>query len=189
MSNYSELSDKQLLDLMTRDNKLAFNALYLRYWNKVLYLAVQKLKDMMEAENVVQDVFFSIWQRRNELEITGQIEHYLVVAVKYRVIKLLNKQRIQRLYEENTVLAFDLLDDSTQEYLAFDELKGRLEMAIIGLPEKSRLIYRLNQDEHMSYKQIAETLGTTEKAVDSHMVRTRKSLRASLANFLAVYLF
>lgn len=189
MSNYSELSDKQLLHLMTKDNKLAFNALYLRYWDKVLYLAVQKLKDMMEAENVVQDIFFSIWQRRNDLQITGEIERYLVVAVKYRVIKLFNKQRIQRLYEENNVLTSDLLDDSTQEYLAFDELKKRLEMAIIALPEKSRLIYRLNQEGHMSYKQIAETLDTTEKAVDSHMVRTRKSLRASLAGFLAIYLF
>ena len=80
---------------------------------------------MAEAENIVQDVFVSLWDRRNQLVIKGSLEAYLVVSVKYRVIKWLNRQYTQSLYNDEGV-AIDVLDDSTQEYLAFDELQERL---------------------------------------------------------------
>jgi len=188
MTTYSEFSDKKLLELMAQDNKLAFNMLYNRYWKKVLTLAAQKVNDIMEAENVVQDVFFSLWQRRDTLQITGDFQNYLFVSVKYRVLKVLDKQRAQRIFEENSLLSNDLLDDSTQQYLAFDELSERLKSAIGSLPEKSRLIYRMNKEEGMSYKEIAANLNISEKAVDSHLVRIKRSLRASLGGFLTTIL-
>jgi RNA polymerase sigma-70 factor (family 1) len=185
----SELSDKELLELMSRDNKLAFNTLYYRYWDKVFSYALQKMADVMEAENVVQDVFFSLWQRRFTLQISGEFQHYLVVSVKYRVIKELNKQRSQRIYEGYATSATDVLDDSTQQYLAFDELYERLEAAIRSLPERSQLIYRMNKEDGLSYKEIGGELNLTEKAVGLHLVRIKKVLRATLGGFLTTILF
>jgi RNA polymerase sigma factor (sigma-70 family) len=185
---HSELSDKELLGLMALDNKLAFNTLYYRYWDRALSLAAKKMNDIMEAENIVQDVFFSIWQRRHTLLISGELQNYLVVSIKYRVIKVLDKQRSQRMYEDHAISSFDLLDDSTQQYLAFDELYERLEIAIRSLPEQSRLIYRLNKEDGLSYKQIGNKLNLTEKAVGLHLVRIKKALRATLGGFLTITL-
>jgi RNA polymerase sigma factor (sigma-70 family) len=185
----SERSDKELLELMSRDNRLAFNLLYYRYWNIVFSFALRKTTDVMDAENIVQDIFFSLWQRRFKLQITGDFQNYLVVAVKYQVIKLLNRQRSQQIFENQASSSLDMVDDSTQEYLAFEELYERLEATICSLPKRSQLIYRLNKEDGFSYKEIGDKLNLTEKAVGLHLVRIKKTLRSKLSGFLtAIFL-
>jgi len=189
MIPYKQLSDSDLLCLMAKGQEQAFSELFSRYWDKLLQIAIHKIDDIMEAENIVQDVFVSLWKRRKELNITGSFQHYLMVAVKYRVIKVLNHQRVRRVYFEDGCSSVDLLDDSTRQYLDFVELQDRLEQLVGNLPEKARLIYRMNKEEDMSYREIASELDITEKAVDAHLVRAKKVLRSGLQRFLSVYLF
>jgi RNA polymerase sigma-70 factor (ECF subfamily) len=181
-------TDEELIRLIGQDDEQAFRALYDRYWQRLLYFACQKIRgDMAEAENMVQDVFVSLWERRSKLVIKGSPEAYLVVSVKYRVIKWFNRQYTQSLYDDGGV-AIDVLDDSTQEYLAFDELQERLAQVVGTLPEKVQLIYRLNKEEGMSHRQIAEELDMTETAVNVTLVRARKTLRNALGSFLGTFL-
>lgn len=186
MIKRSALSDAELLDLLRSDDSAAFDILYNRYWHRVLALAHQKTGDLMEAENIVQDVFVSLWKRRYSLVITAEFSNYLFVSVKYRVLKVLAQNKIR--YAEGLEVAEDLLDDSTQQYLAFEELRERLEKLIVMLPEKSQLVYRLSKEAGKSYKEIADELDMTEKAVDAHLVRAKRSLRAGLGSFLGNFL-
>ncbi|MEJ7558551.1 MAG: RNA polymerase sigma-70 factor [Pedobacter sp.] len=173
-------TDDRLLELIKIDDEPAFAEIYNRYWKKVLTVAIHKTSDVVEAENIVQDIFQSLWQRRNDLQIHTSLDNYLMVSTKYRVIKFLNRQRQQRLFESSGLLNIDILDDSTQEYLAFEELKGRLEVLVAQLPQTCQLVYRLNKEEGKSYKEIAETMGISEKAVDGHLSRAKKKLRSRL---------
>ena len=186
MATLTAKTDSELLALFKQGDQAAFDILYQRYWQRVLALAHQKTGDLMEAENIVQDVFVSLWKRRYSLTLTGDFSNYLFVSVKYRVLKVLAQKK--RRYAESLEAAEDLLDDSTQQYLAFDELRGRLEMLISALPEKSQVVYRLNKEEGKSYKEIAEELDMTEKAVDAHLVRAKRSLRTGLGSFLGSFL-
>lgn len=163
----------------------AFDILYNRYWDKVLSLAYCKTGDLMEAENIIQDVFVSLWKRRDCLNINGEFANYLFVSVKYRVLKVLALQQAER--SVNIELAGELLDDSTQEYLAFEDIRERLESLIGNLPEKSRIIYLL-KSEDKSYKEIADELNITEKAVDAHLLRARRKLRIELRSYLRSFL-
>jgi RNA polymerase sigma-70 factor (family 1) len=188
MTDYTEFTDHKLLELMAQDDHVAFNTIYNRYWSKVLNLATHKTGDIMEAENIIQDIFVSLWKRRHSLIITNALENFLFVSVKYRVIKVLNTQRTERLYNETDGLTVDVLDDSTQQYLSFEELRQRLEMLIGKLPEQSRLIYRMNKEENMSYKAIAEKLDITERSVEAHLARAKKTLKTALGSFLTTFL-
>jgi RNA polymerase sigma-70 factor (family 1) len=186
MVTLSTFPDSELLSLLSEGKVAAFDTLYNRYWKKALSLAHHKTGDLMEAENVVQDVFVSLWKRRNSLQLNGPFENYLVVSVKYRVLKVLAKRAAQR--TESLDIAGDLIDDATQEYLAFDELRTRLEKLIGTLPEKSQLVYRLSKEDGKSYKEIAAELDISEKAVDAHLVRAKRTLRAGLGSFLGNFL-
>jgi RNA polymerase sigma factor (sigma-70 family) len=84
-------------------------------------------------------------------------------------------------------LAGEMVDDSTQEYLAFEDIRERLEVLVANLPEKSRLVYQL-KSEDKSYKEIATELNITEKAVDAHLLRARRKLRIELGSFLGSFL-
>jgi len=188
MTDFNTYNDQELIVRLKDGDDLAFKALYVRYWKKLLHFASQKTADYYDAENIVQDVFASLWNRRTELNINSGIEAYLVVSVKYRIIKLYDKQRAQRIYAERTIAMGDVLDDSTQHYLDFEELRHRLEELIGSLPERSGLIYRMNKEDGMSHKAIAEELGMSEKAVNAQLVRIKKTLRTGLNSFLGAIL-
>lgn len=187
MADYGTYTDQELLALLREENERAFAALYERYWKRLLHFAAQKTGDFAEAENIVQDIFVSLWDKRSTLHITTTLSGYLMVSVKYRVIKLLDRQRTMRIHAERNAV-HDILDDSTQQYLDFEELRHRLEELIAMLPEKSALIYRMNKEEGMSHKDIADELGMSEKAVNARLVRIKKTLRTGLNSFITGFL-
>ncbi len=176
-------TDNELLALLAIGDESSFEALYRRYWRKMFVIASNRLDYPEDAEEIVQDIFASLWHRRATLKQDLNLPVYLAVSVKYRIIKTLGKQRLQQRYVDS-LLADNRTDDSTQEWLAFEELQEQLSIYVAQLPEKCRLVFRLSREEGLSQKQIAEKLGISEKTVESHLGKAFKSLRTKLASFM-----
>jgi RNA polymerase sigma-70 factor (ECF subfamily) len=179
MTAYKTFSDIALVAALKQDDKAAFAEIYERYWDKLFSVAAHKLEQLEDAEEVVQNIFISLWNRRLSLNITGSLNNYLAVSAKYRVIKMLEKKLNQKKYT-NSLGNERLLDDSTQEWLEFMELKGQLEQLITGLPEKCQLVYRLSREQGFSQKEIAGQLGISEKTVEAHLGKAIKTIRTGL---------
>jgi len=141
----------------------------------------------MEAENIVQDIFVSLWNRRETLPVHENVGAYLTVSVKYRVIKLFHQTQKRILFGDEALATADLLDDSTREQLELAQMQEMLEHLINQLPEKAQLIYRLHQAGEMSHREIGEAVGMNEKAVNTQLVRARKKLQIGF-NFLHSFL-
>lgn len=180
--------DQELIDRIKVDDDEAFTQIYTRYWKALLSIAANKIKDLEEAEEIVQDIFVQLWKRRKELEITSSLNNYLAVSVKYRVIKVLAKRQSQQKYMDYQAAHGILLDNSTQEWLDFEELKVRLSELVDRLPEKCKLVYKMSKEAHLSQKQIARELNISEKTVEAHLSKAAKSLRAGLSQFLTLTL-
>lgn len=186
MSSYNNYSDKELLAAIQKGNEEAFSTLYIRYWDKLFYLASKKLGDLSEAENIVQDIFLDIWDRRGELDIRDSIDGYLVVAVKYRIINAQAKRHRQETANKQMGRLAGEADHSTEHKLAYEELKGLLQQKISHLPEKCRMAFSL-REEGLSQKEIASKMDISEKTVEMHVSRALRSLRTvvrSLFSFL-----
>jgi RNA polymerase sigma-70 factor (ECF subfamily) len=179
-------TDQQLLQLMARDNRDAFTELYNRYWDKTFAVAYHRLDDEQEAEEVVQEVFLSIWQRRAQLKLSHTLATYLSVAVKYRVINHLDKQYRREQHLDELSFGYDETHDSTTQWLDEKELRERLEQGISQLPEKCRIVFLLSRDENKTYAEIATELGISQKTVEAHMSKALSSLRQSLGVSLPV---
>ena len=184
MYNYNILNDKELTGLLQQGNELAFTEIYNRYWSKLFAIAANKIRELDEAEEIVQDIFVSLWKRRNELGVIDTLSSYLAVSVKYRVIKILDKRNSQQKYSDYSQHTANLTDDSTQQWLEFEELRGRLAAFVADLPEKCRLVYQLSRDSGFSQKRIATELGISEKTVEAHLGKALKTLRTRLSQFL-----
>lgn len=184
MQLYSTFSDDKLFDLLKSGDDLAFAEIYNRYWNRMLTVAVNKIGNLADAEEIVQDIFISVWKRRKTLELSSTFNNYFAVAVKYQVIKLLSKRSNQKKYIDTISNKHSLLDNSTQELLDFEALKKQLSALVADLPEKCQLVYKLSRDEGMSQKQIATELGVAEKTVEAHLGKAIKLLRKNLHPFL-----
>src|SRR6201999_88772 len=104
-----------------------------RYWDKLFAIAANKLKDLDEAEEIVQDIFVSLWKRRQKLDSIETLSPYLAVSVKYRVIKYLGKRNNQQKYSDYSQQVTSIADDSTEQWIEFEELRSRLAMFIADL--------------------------------------------------------
>ncbi len=184
---FSELTDKELFELVTKDNREAFAEIYNRYWDLLFYLAAKKTRDLYEAENIVQDVFMDLWNRRGTAQI-ATLKSYLAAAIKYRVINYLAALNRKERYHSEGVFGCNLQDNSTEDWLSFEELRGWLEKCVSALPEKCRMVYQMKQ-EGFSYKEIASKMNIGEKTVENHIGYALRKLKAKLTHFVNIFLF
>jgi len=173
-------TDQQLLDLIRTDNRGAFTELYNRYWDKTYAAALHRLNDEHEAEEVVQEVFLSIWQRRATLQLTHTVATYLAVAIKYKVINHLAKQHRRQLQHDELTITSPIVADSTADWLHEKELRQLLQKTISQLPEKCRIVFLLSRDENKTYAEIAAELNISQKTVEAHMSKALRELRETL---------
>jgi RNA polymerase sigma-70 factor (family 1) len=176
---YNLRSDEELLEALKKDSNRAFTAIYDRYWQKMLFVAKAKLSTIEEAEEVVQNIFVMLWHRRLELEIKGPLSHYLAVAVKYQVIKYLDRQHQQRKYLEHLSRQISIGQAPRDAFEARD-MEEQLTFWVNELPEKCRLVYLLSREEGLPYKKIAARLAISEKTVEAHISKAIKFLRKKL---------
>ena len=180
----SNWTDEKLLELTREDNRVAFTELYERYWKKLFVIAANKLKDIAVAEELTQDILADVWQRRYSIRITTTFSAYLAVAMKYKVIDYLARQSHRNRYEEYMLINGNRYDDSTENWLSFEELRGRLEKLVSALPEKCRVIYQLSREQGYSNKRIATEQSISEKTVEAHLGKALKTIRSRLDIFL-----
>lgn len=175
--NYDCQSDTLLLELLKKGDDKAFTAMYNRYWDRLLFIAGIKFRDLAIAEEMVQDVFLDLWKRREELDITTGLEPYLAVSIKYKVINAQAKLKRAMEYQQYAVHHTPIQGDDTEEWLRFKELKHKLSRLVSALPEKCRITYQLSREEGLSQNEIAARLNVSKKAVEANLSRALKSLR------------
>jgi len=178
----TQLSDDTLIQSFKNGSNKAFTEIYNRYWKKLFTAAANKLDNHEEAEDIVQQIFVSIWLRREQLDIHAQLHSYLAVAVRYRVFKALNA-RSKHKHCGDDVLESALLnipDDSTRQWLQFDETNMRVNNLVATLPEKCRLIFEMSRLEGHSHKQIASELKLSEKTVEWYIGKAIKVIKKGL---------
>lgn len=187
-ADYTTYPDGELVGFLQNGDHKAYRELYMRYWDKLFYLAGKKLEDLYEAEHIVQDVFLDIWDRRAFLDITGSFEGYLVVAVKYRIINFQVKRSRDRQRDQLVSGMAPGVDNPTEKWMDFEELQVLLRDQVSRLPEKCGLAFRLRQDG-LSYREIADQMDISERTVQMHLTHARKSLKAGLGVLVVFFNF
>lgn len=180
---YTTYNDGELVEFLKQGNEGAFKEIYTRYWEKLFVTANFRLGSAEESEELVQDVLFKLWRRRETLELTYSLATYLAVAVKYEVIN-----RLARRHKAPVVMAEDnmlsVADTSTEEKLSLTELENRLSKLVKQLPEKCRLVFTLSRDKNLSHKEIASELNISENTVEYHIKHALKHLKTGLQHLL-----
>jgi RNA polymerase sigma-70 factor (ECF subfamily) len=184
MRDYDLLTDGELTDLLKSNDRGAFTEIYNRYWKRLFGIAANKIKDLDDAEEIVQDIFVSLWRRRDDLSDIISLSSYLAVSVKYRVIKILEKRCNAQRYVDYAEYVMSMADNSTEEWMEFEELKAQLSQFVAELPAKCQLVFKMSRESGFPQKRIAEELGIAEKTVEAHLGKALKILRTRLSQFL-----
>lgn len=184
----AKYTDSELISLLSKDNEQAFRVLYDRYWQRMLLKAYDRLGSYADAEEVVQDSFINLWNRRHRLKITYSFHTYFAAVVRYEVMAKLARRRNKEHEPIDEQQAMRLADDSTEQWLDFMDLSRQIEEAVHALPERCQMVFRLSRDKGLTEKQISEDLQISIKTVEAHMSKAIKTIRAALNQLFTLFI-
>lgn len=173
------LDDERLVMLLQEGKILAFEEIYRRYWYKLFGVAYHQTGIREEAEELVQEVFLTLWNRRSEVVIK-HLGLYLTIAIKNQGYDYIKSQISYRKYQEYLIFQEIHQHYGTDEIVNFSELSEAVEKALSHLPEKSAEVFKGSRFENQSVKEIALGLNLSEKAVEYHITKSLKYLKENL---------
>ena len=133
------------------------------------------------AEEIVDDVFFNLWQNRKKIHITISFRAYLITCIRNRSLDSLRKGKGVKTYVLDHAESVECKQSIACDTMAYEELRTQIDRAIQGLPEQCRVIFRMSRDEELSYKDIASQLHISVKTVDTQIGRALKHIRRRIA--------
>jgi RNA polymerase sigma-70 factor (family 1) len=172
--------EQDQLRLIAEGCELSFRKLYDLYAARIYTMAFGYLKSTMEAQDVVQEIFIKIWEKRDSLTEVGNFPAYLHVMTRNLLINKLQKKipvfsqvgLTQEVIPEDRHLPHQQLD--------YRELTGLISQAIAQLPPRQQQVYCLSREKGLNHQQIAKELGLSYDTVREHMSKALKNIRASL---------
>lgn len=178
MNKYVSYNNAILLELLSKSDESAFTEIYNRFWQKLFTIAYNRLKESQEAEDIVHDVFSSLWVNRGKIKIES-LENYLATATKYMVLAKIKQQERKRMYDHSfhKTQVVELTVESSLHYKRILEI---VKTEVDKLPEKCRLIFNCSRNEGMSIKQIADELNISSRTVENHLNKALKHLRVAI---------
>lgn len=178
-------NDAELLNLIRLGNSAAFKELYDKYWEELLDMAYKRLGSIEIAEEVIQDIFVSLFMRREKLDITSSLEGYLKNALKYKIFDVFRSMATHNKYI-SAVLHQPLPYYPTPESsLEAKELSHEIAMVTDSLPFKCREVFLLSRIEQMSNKSIAQKLGISVSTVEKHIGKALSIMKTGFGKFNA----
>jgi RNA polymerase sigma-70 factor (family 1) len=181
------LEDEELLCLLKDSDSLAFKEIYRRYWKQLYLIAFEKLRSKDVAKELTQDIFLSLWEKRNDSNILN-LKHYLFKSIKYKIINYIRTQITHQRYCDYIGGNFDDKEFSTEEVIFMNDLSESIELGTSLLPEKTREIFRLSRVENQPVKEIAKILNVSDKVVEYHITQALKAMKLHLKDFLVMFI-
>jgi RNA polymerase sigma-70 factor, ECF subfamily len=181
------MKERQILASLKDGNPDALKMIFDSHHASLCKVVYKMVKDADQAKDIVQDVFIKFWNNRNGIEIEISLEAYLKRAAYNTALNHLKSTGRWKKQELNELDLTFRATNSTELQISHDELSENVKLAVSNLPERTREVFLLIRSEEMSYKETAETMNISVKAVEKEMMKALKLLRASLKHLISVF--
>lgn len=183
MNKEGHISPEQI----RKGNKKAFKKLFEEYYVRLHRFVWGYVKSKAVAEELVQDLFLSIWENRADLDIEQSLKSYLFRAARNRSIDWLRHQKVEQEWrDEKRELNKQRRGSDQSERLHKRWMLDLVEEAIRTMPERRREVFMLSRYEKMTYKEIAEFLDISVSTVETHIGKALVHLRNKFLPLLSV---
>ena len=180
MAAYSTYTDQELVELLKKGDRLAFTEIYNRY-SGLLYLYAFKLTtDSDVTKDITQELFLSLWDNRETLDVKTSLPAYLYTAVRYKFLKQVAHQKVKTGYAENFLHTFESGISSTDAYMEEKDLIKTVERLVSELPPKMARAFILSKLEFRTHEEIAKELNISEKTVKNLISQATMQLKPKI---------
>ncbi len=150
------------------------------HWEKLLAYCQHYTKERDASQEILQDIFCTLWDRRNATEINVPITHYLFSAARNKIARYYRDKYRDERHREHAAFLFKEETHNTEETIHHQDMQRRISELVNRLPERCGEVYVLSRDEGMAIREIAGKLSISEKTVETHLTKALKFLRRHL---------
>ncbi len=162
-----------------------FEAVFKEHFKGLHGYACSIVKDETIAEEMVQNVFLKLWERKDQIEIQQSAAAYLYRSVYYESLNYLKHVKVRTAHQARVGHHFNE-EQPAVDNAAVKELQQKINDALKELPEQCRTVFQMSRYEELKYKSIADKLGISVKTVENHIGKALRILRSKLADVLPI---
>ena len=182
------IADSQVHDI-SKDREKDFEMVFKAHFKGLQSYAATIVRDVVMAEEMVQNVFVRLWEKSEQIEIRESVSGYLYRSVYHECLNYLKHLKVREAYESYAVYSMETTSSSNgAQHTEHKDLQQRLEVALNELPEKCRTIFQMSRFEELKYQEIADRLSIPVKMVENQMGKALKLLRVQLIDYLPITL-
>ena len=171
---------------LPQSSETEFEQLFKEHFKSLYTYAYTIIKDEAVAEEIVQNVFYKIWEKNKQPEIQTSVKAYLYKAVYHDSLNYLKHLKVRAQYKSRVMHQQKEEGSPASGKLMLKELEEKLRDAMNGLPEQCRTIFQMSRFDGLKYHEIADQLGISPKTVENQMGKALKLLRVKLIDFLPI---
>ncbi len=175
-----EDQDQILLDELKKGHKMAYEQVFKKYYKALAIKAFMMLEDEMEAEDLVQNLFISMWQKSHYSSINTSLKAYLFRAVHNQCLMRLRKMKVDQHRLE--IYTFSLNEEEEADSEIYKQ-QDQISLIFNELPTQRQKAFKLVYLEDKKYKEAANEMGVSVNSVKTHLKLAIKMLQKKLINF------
>ena len=185
---FSKTPDNDLVLALKRGENEALTEMFKRYWKPLYLTTLQKTRSKEAAEEIVQELFTELWDKRFTL-FSKSLESlhllsYLNRAVKNKALNYIREQLYDKKYWEYCKLHLETSENPTHELAEYNDLHTKLQQAVNLLSAKTRKVFVMNKLEGVPIPQLSKDMNLSEKAIEYHLTKSIKELKVYLRDFI-----
>lgn len=180
MTTTKKLQRFLIIDFQTEKG---FELAYHQYSQKLFRIAFNIIKDRAIVEELVQNVYCSLWEKKDSLELKGPLENYIVRAVKLAALDHIRTKMTHQNHLRSSLAEHSKSTTCTENQVMFNELSQTLLQLTEQLPHQCRQVFRLSREKGMTIREISSALFIAEKTVEAHLTKALKFLRKELSEY------
>lgn len=189
IKNYHNDSDPELISLWKKGDEKAFDCLYNRYVVYLTNIASKKTTSIDIAKDCVQEVFLSVYHRKNELQTTTSLKSYLYTALQHKIYNHYQKVLTRTKYEHAASVDLKIVGNNSNEEFESKDLEKQIQERILNLPPQCRKVFLLSREEQLPYKEIAKQLKISVNTVDQHIKKALRILKNSVGRMAHFFIW
>ncbi len=178
--------DKNIIDQVSKGDLKSFEMLFRNHYEMLCTYAVKFVHDPDTAEEIVQELFYTLWEKRSYLKIKTSLKSYLYASVHNRCLKHIRHQTVESNYRDYYYTHQSEIETTPEDITQSEELQKIVNNTLDNLPERCGKIFRLNRFEGLKYHEIAERLSISVKTVEANMGKALRLLRRNLKDYIEV---
>lgn len=188
------MDNSELIELIKEGEKTAFEKMFQEYAPKIYHFALSYLHNAADSEELVQDVFLKIWEKRESLNPSGNLKAFIFKVAINTIYDFIRRKNVEGAFSDFANKNYEKSSDNTWHTVIYNEMLNALNGLIEQFPEQRKKIFKLSKQEGLTNDEIAQKLNLSKRTVENQLYRAVSYLKGHLKNeslpaLLFFYLF